>query len=434
MAAIESVLKRLRQVVHQAQKRIDLEAAQNPELQRAIHIVETFLKKSGRVCYGGQAINVQLPAKQQFYNLETSLPDYDFFSPNEKDDTERLIHHLKAAGFTEISKRFGIHEGTTKLYVNYVAIADITQINPDFYDKIHEKSIIINGIRYADPIFLRMMMYLELGRPRGMLARWDKVYERLSLLDAAQPLHRCKGGDKFHVLENEASGALRASMIKFILKNNRVFMGADIHALYQTSGPGRTTSSRMKFLLQSHSPTVFMSPDAASDSSLLSEDYDLRAKEILGYQNILPPMIALYKNNSLVCLIVQEEACHSYLTLPLTKGREMRMASLDTLLTFLIGLYYRDDSILMMGPSLLCWLRYYIDVSARYRARPSSIVPSFPVDCSGYQTTFPSLLRAKAARIEAARQKVSKMTASVTRRRTVINRLIKLNTRRRRYN
>jgi hypothetical protein len=43
-------------------------------------------------------------------------------------------------------------------------------------------------------------------------------------------------------------------------------------------------------------------------------------------------------------------------------------------------------------------------------------------------------LRAKAARIEAARQKVSKMTASITRRRTVINRQIKLNTRRRRYN
>jgi hypothetical protein len=429
----KSILKRLKEVVHQAQKKIDLESAQNPELQRAIHIVESFLKRSGRVCYGGQAINVQLPAKHQFYNLETSLPDYDFFSPDEKSDIDKIIEELREAGFEEISKRVGIHEGTMKLYVNYTAIADITQIDSDFYNKIHEKSVIVNGIRYADPVFLRMMAYLELSRPRGMLSRWDKVFERLSLLDAAQPLHRCKGGDKTHILENEKSAELRAKLIQYILKNNRVFMGADIHALYQTSGPGRTASSRMKFLLQGHSPTVFMSSDAGLDSNILSEDFDLRSKDIYGYQNILPPMIALYKGDSLVCLIVQEEACHSFVVLPLTNGREMRIASLDTLLTFLIGLYYRDDSIIMTTQSLLCWIRYYIDVSARYRLRPTTMVPSFPVECSGYQTTFASLLRAKAARIEAARQKLVSDMSSMTRRRSVVDRRIQKNTRRRRF-
>lgn len=58
----KAILKRLRQIVHQAQIRQDLDTAQNPDLQRAIKIVETFLRKSKRVCYGGQAINVQLPA------------------------------------------------------------------------------------------------------------------------------------------------------------------------------------------------------------------------------------------------------------------------------------------------------------------------------------------------------------------------------------
>jgi hypothetical protein len=426
-------MKRLKQVVQQAQKKIDLESAQNPELRRAIHIVESFLKRSGRVCYGGQAINVQLPAKHQFYNLETSLPDYDFFSPDAKFDTDKIIGELREAGFQEISKRVGIHEGTMKLYVNYTPIADITQIDSDFYDKIHEKSVIVNGIRYADSVFLRMMAYLELSRPRGMLSRWDKVFERLSLLDAAQPLHRCQGRDKTHILENEKSAELRAKLIQYVLKNNRVFMGADIHALYQTSGPGRTASSRMKFLLQGHSPTVFMSPDAGLDANILSKEFDLKMKDIFGYQNILPPMIALYKGDSLVCLIVQEEACHSFVVLPLTNGREMRMASLDTLLTFLIGLYYRDDSIIMTTQSLLCWIRYYIDVSARYRLRPTTMVPSFPVECSGYQTTFASLLRAKAARIEAARQKLVSDMSSMTRRRSVVDRRIQKNTRRRRY-
>jgi len=162
----KETLKRLKQAVRQAQIRQDLDTARNPDLQRAIKIVEEFLRKSKRVCYGGQAINVQLPFKDQFYNLETSLPDYDFFTPDDKSDIDSLIEHLKEAGFKEISKKVGIHDGTTKIYVNYTAIADITKIDGDFYDQIEKRSIIIEGIHYADPIFLRMMMFLELSRPR----------------------------------------------------------------------------------------------------------------------------------------------------------------------------------------------------------------------------------------------------------------------------
>jgi hypothetical protein len=108
----------------------------------------------------------------------------------------------------------------------------------------------------------------------------------------------------------------------------------------------------------------------------------------------------------MICLIVQEEACHSNITVELTKGRVLHLASLDTLLTFLIGLYYRDDHILMASDSLLCWLRHYTGLLAKFRAHPTKTVPSFPLECSGYQTTFASLLRAKGARIEAARQRI----------------------------
>jgi hypothetical protein len=65
----KDIIKRLKEVVYQAQKRVDIDAAQNPELQRAIGIVEDFLRKSKRVCYGGQAINAQLQNKDKFYNL-----------------------------------------------------------------------------------------------------------------------------------------------------------------------------------------------------------------------------------------------------------------------------------------------------------------------------------------------------------------------------
>jgi len=423
------ILKRLRQIVHQAQIRIDLDTAQNPDLQRAIKIVETFLRKSRRVCYGGQAINVQLPPKDQFYNLETSLPDYDFFSPDDKEDVKALIEDLKAAGFTEISKRVGIHEGTTKIYVNYVAIADITKIDEGFYDQINRKSITVDGIHYADPVFLRMMMFLELSRPKGMLSRWEKVYERLELLDKAHPLKSCSTNPaNLAVTESQEATISRAAILRYIIKNHRVFMGADITSLYKSG----TASSRTKFLLHGKSPVVFFSPDANLDADALLVDLRATKEEIVGFQNILPAMVGLYRDGHLVCLIVQEEACHSFLSIPLTKQRILRVASLDTLLTFLIGLYYRDDSILFGSDSLLCWLSQYMKLLERYRSKPTALVPSFSVECSGYQTTFASLLRAKGARIEAERQRIGSGQRSNTTRKVFKNVIRK--TRRLSYN
>lgn len=393
----------LESVISEAQIRIDLDTAQNPALRKAIHIVEVFLRRFNRVCYGGQAINAQLPIKDQFYNSELSLPDYDFFTPDAKSDTEALIDEFKAAGYTEISKRIGIHEGTIKIYINFTAIADITQVIPEFYANIYKKSRVVNGIHYADPIFLRMMMYLELSRPRGEVSRWDKVYERLALFDRAHSLSRCHA-NKMALTHSKAAADARPSMVRYMIKNHRAFMGADIHVLYRSI---KSAQSRVRFLLHGEAPIVFLSPDADMDADMLVVETGGTKVPIEGYQGILPAMVALYHEKDLVGVIVQEEACHSIVTLPLTKHRQLRIASLETVLTFLIGLYYRDESLLMTQESLLCWLKQYIDLSDRYKTKPTKLIPAFSIECSGYQTTFASLLRAKGARIEAARQAIS---------------------------
>ena len=136
---------------------------------------------------------------------------------------------------------------------------------------------------------------------------------------------------------------------------------------------------------------------------------------------MLPAMLILKKDSMPVAVIVQEEACHSTITIPLTKGRNLRMASLDTLLTFLIGLYYRPDDLLMTQESLLCWIRHYIDLSNRYKTHPTKLFPAFSIECAGYQTSFASLLRAKAARIQAARQRLSSGRYSMTRAKKFLN-------------
>ena len=416
----DKIKQRLEEVVDQAKLRIDLESAQNPELQRAIHIVETFLAKSGRVCYGGQAINAQLPQKDQFYDSNRSLPDYDFFSPDAEKDTNLLIETFRHAGYTEISKRIGIHDGTIKVYVNYTAIADISQMIPEFYDIIYKKSIVVNGIHYADPLFLRMLMFLELSRPRGQVERWDKVFDRLKLLDQAHPLFKCK--NKYpQIATSKEAEQFRPHIIRYMIKHNRIFMGADIHSIYKSRGDGKSSETRSHFLLKGNTSVVFFSPDAEKDAQIISDMTGSVIEEVLGYQNMLPAMLIVKKDSVPVAVIVQEEACHSIVSVPLTKGRHLKMASLDTLLTFLIGLYYRPDTLLMTQESLLCWIRHYIDLSNRYKTRPTKLFPAFSIECAGYQTSFASLLRAKAARIQAERQRLSSGRYSMTRAKKFMN-------------
>jgi hypothetical protein len=200
-----------------------------------------------------------------------------------------------------------------------------------------------------------------------------------------------------------------------------MFMGADIHSIYKASGEGKSTETRIHFLLKGQAPVVFFSPNAEKDAQALSDMTGSVIEDILGYQNMLPAMIVLRKDEVPVCVIVQEEACHSTITIPLSKGRHLKMASLDTLLTFLIGLYYRPESLLMTQESLVCWIRQYIDLSNRYKTKPTKLFPSFSIECSGYQTTFASLLRAKAARIQAARQRLSSGRYSMTRAKKFLN-------------
>jgi len=403
--------ERLKEVIDKAKLRIDIDIAQNPELQRAIHIVEAFLHRTQRMCYGGQAINAHLPQHEKFYNSQRSLPDYDFFTPEAQEDTEEIIEDLKKNGYTEISKRIGIHDGTIKIYVNYMPIADITQMIPEFYNTIHKQSMVVDGIRYVDPLFLRMLMYLELSRPRGQVERWEKVYERLLILHRNYPLKACKFSQS---VGNFVAKQARPAMIRYILDNKLPYMGIDLHKIYMKPGP---IKRRMSDLLKDSSPVICFSPNAMEDASKLAEITSTVTREYLGFQNILPAMIALYRNDVIAGIVVQEEACHSIIQFPVTRSSTLYLSSLDTAITFFIGLYYRDDIDYMPKHSLLCAIKHLIDLSNRYRVKPTKLFPDFSIECDGYQTSFASLLRAKAARIQAERQRVSSGRFEVTRKR-----------------
>ena len=79
MSFNECELAILRSSVDKAEMNKGKVVVNSPEIKRIIDIVEKFIKKKGLICYGGTAINNILPKKDQFYNRDFEIPDYDFF-------------------------------------------------------------------------------------------------------------------------------------------------------------------------------------------------------------------------------------------------------------------------------------------------------------------------------------------------------------------
>ena len=178
----------LRAAVDKAEELQSMKSANSPEVKRIIGIVENFLRKKQLICYGGLSINNILPKQDQFYNKDAEIPDYDFYSSNALNDAKELADIYIQNGFQEVEAKSGQHHGTYKVFVNFIPVADITNIPKELFAAIKKESVKIAGILYSPPNLLRMNMFLELSRPAGDISRWEKVLKRLTLLNKHYPL------------------------------------------------------------------------------------------------------------------------------------------------------------------------------------------------------------------------------------------------------
>lgn len=184
----ECELAILRNAIDKADDIKGFELANSKEIKDTIKTVENFINSNKLICYGGTAINNILPEEDQFYDKNKEIPDYDFLSPNAVDHAKELADLYGSLGYQEVEAKAGQHFGTYKVFVNFIPIADITQINMNMFKLLTKEAIFVEGISYLPPNMLRMSMYLELSRPAGDISRWEKVLKRLTLLNKNYPL------------------------------------------------------------------------------------------------------------------------------------------------------------------------------------------------------------------------------------------------------
>lgn len=402
---IEAQKKLLVEAAEEATKKLEYDSAHDEEILAAIAIVEKFLGAKNRVCYGGQAINAHLPLKHRFYDPNTTIPDYDFLTPDRKADIEALTTMFKKEGFTEIGVRPGIHEGTTKIYVNFVAVADVTEINPLFYTIISRRSIKKSGISYMDPNTLRMMMYLELSRPRGEVGRWEKVFERLTLLNIHVPLKGCKMGTTKKLRSARLPAEIRSKLLDYIVSEHRILCGGDVIDYY--ADRIKSNKNPIHWLLGGRSPLIFYSEDPAADVTALQgrTDNTFTFKKFEAVADFFPPIYIGYIRGTTkpVVAIIQTTACHSYNSVTLQDGRRIFLASFDTLATLYLSFLFRSTLETFFGKPILCLVEKVIHLQASYREKKDGPFPFISIECAGHQKTFQSLLREKVARIKKER-------------------------------
>jgi len=396
----------IKQASDDAQKELDYESAHNDDILLAISIIERFLRKTHRICYGGQAINAYLPKQYKFYDPEYNVPDYDFFTPDQKHDIDLIEAKLMDAGFTEISIREGMHEGTLKVYVNYNPVADLTAMDPGLYKILSRRASRFNGISYLDANSLRMLMHLELSRPRGEVGRWTKVFERLMIFNEFAPIKDCRIPKTTALMKQCLTIEEVQYLLHYILVEERVFAGGDLLQLYDNS----FSSSKEEWVLSHRRPIIFLSNDADKDvKQILAQLKPTRPHiRIKTYSHkgldLLPSIHVIHQGKQPLVLIVQQSACHSYYVLTMERNRKIKIASMDTLITLYFGLAY-VKSPYFTTRSLDCLANHLVHLSIKARKDPAEFrFPFISIQCVGHQTTLPSLIRSKVQRLLLKRQ------------------------------
>ena len=396
----EKNIERSLEILKKSQNEIEASQGEklvsNPTIQEIISIVEQFLKRKKLICYGGTAINNVLPEKDQFYDLNREIPDYDFFSPHSLDDAKERANIFYKKGFNDVEAKSGMHTGTYKVFVNFIGVADITFIEPELFKSLMREAVERNGILYAPLNFLRMSMYLELSRPDGDVSRWEKVYKRLLLFNKNFPLKgdnclkKAKGAaavmapskkdeEIFEIVRDEAiseklvffGGYACALFSEHLKKDERAILYSAVPSFDLLSEHAKKSAHKLKDKLErtGHFSRVIVE-EREDFGEHVSEHYEIVV------------------DGRTVAFVYEPSpgACHNYNVVRVNK-KDVRIATTDTILSYYLLFLYMNRPYYDRD-RLLCMSQYIYDLQYDNLTNNEGVFKRFSKPCIGKQVTL----------------------------------------------
>lgn len=402
----------LRMAVDKAEEKMGRRVVNSEDVQKIIDIVEEFIKRKKLICYGGTAINNILPEEDRFYNKEVEVPDYDFFSQNALSDAKELADIYFKKGFIDVEAKSGQHHGTYKVYVNYMAVADITYLPKQIFMAIKSDAISVGGIMYAPPNFLRMSMYLELSRPAGDISRWEKVLKRLALLNKNYPITdiNCNDVDFQREMEDrENEDKIYETAKNSLINQGVVFFGGFANALYSQYMPAnlrKKIETVADFDVLSNNPeqTAEVIKERLSDNGI--NNVKIIKQDAVG--EIIPEHYEVKVGKDSILFIYKPIGCHSYNIL-MMKGKKVKIATIDTMLSlYLAFLYANRPYYNQFIDRILCMSKFLFDVQQKNRLAQKGLLKRFSITCYGHQESVEEMKAEKAAKYKELKKNKNK--------------------------
>jgi hypothetical protein len=396
----------LRHAVDENEKIQGKKIANSEEVKKIIDIVEDFLIKKKRICYGGTAINNILPKFDQFYDRDLEIPDYDFFSKTALEDAKELADIYYQNGFLEVEAKSGVHHGTFKVFVNFIPVADITYLEKEIYDSISKEAISRGGIKYAPPNFLRMSMYLELSRPEGDISRWEKILKRLTLLNKNYPLKSeidCETIDFQRDFEEPYSLESRES-IYFLVRDTLIDQGCIFFGGYASSLYSKYMSKSRRNIIRKipDFDVLYEDPEkcAIIVEERLKENGFKKVKRVhhKAIGELIPERMQILVGNETLAFIYKPIACHSYNKIHVNK-KEINVATIDTMLSFYLAFIYSNISYFDKD-RILCMAEFLFDVEQKNRLNQIGLLKRFTIDCYGKQQKIEDIRAEKTSKFK----------------------------------
>jgi hypothetical protein len=392
----------LRMAVDKAEEKMGRRVVNSEDVQKIIDIVEEFIKRKKLICYGGTAINNLLPEEDKFYNKEVEIPDYDFFSQNALHDAKELTDIYYKKGFIDVEAKSGQHHGTYKVFVNYMAVADITYLPKQIYNAIKDDATSVDGILYAPTNFLRMSMYLELSRPAGDISRWEKVLKRLALLNKNYDITDidCNEVDFQREMEDKTNEDKIYETVKNTLINQGVvFFGGFANILYSQYMP-----VKLRKKMENIADFDVLSNNPEQTAAIIKERLDdngIKNVKIIKRSSVgdlVPEHYEVKVKNDSVLFIYKPIGCHSYNVL-MIQGKKIKVATIDTMLSFYLAFLYANTPYYnQFIERILCMSKLLFDVQQKNRLSQKGLLKRFSITCYGHQESVEEMKAKKAAK------------------------------------
>lgn len=314
--------------------------------------VEKFIIDNKLICYGGTAINNILPKEQQFYNFDIDIPDYDFFSPNAMQHAKELCDIFAKEEKYYVESKSAFFYGTYKVFVNFIPIADITQIHEDFYNFLLKNAIFVKEIPYTNDNFLRMSLHQELSRPYGDVSRWEKIYKRMIILNKYYklyftPVRNTIFNNQYELIEQKHNVS-KKNLLDWFISQSCMFCNPDlVSCIYKKFiNPKKRTTVKCS----SYNKVLYKGPIIVycDDINQLNKEFKGKIdgcvlKIITSKYKFLKDYAEIYINKICIGMVLQYDSCISYFEQKLLKNKIIKIGTIDSLLSCYYSLLLVDD-------------------------------------------------------------------------------------------